>query len=89
MSITSDRIREYGFIHDLADAAADEIYALEAEIDALQSKADVLAELLIKATIDEWQPGFTNREYDSDETEENEFRERVLSILAAYNEQKQ
>lgn len=40
MSITSDRIREYGFIHDLADAAADEIYALEAEIAELKSKLD-------------------------------------------------
>ena len=42
MSITSDRIREYGFIHDLADAAADEIDALEAEIATLQCKIDEL-----------------------------------------------
>ena len=40
MSITSDRIREYGFIHDLADAAADEIDALEAEIAELKSKLE-------------------------------------------------
>lgn len=31
MSITSDRIREQGFFHALADDAADEIEQLEAE----------------------------------------------------------
>ena len=46
MSITSDRIREYGFIHDLADAAADEIDALEAEIVSMQSKVDMLEDAL-------------------------------------------
>ena len=35
------------------------------------------------------QSGFTDREYDSDETEENEFRECVLSALATYKESKQ
>lgn len=75
-------------IHGRLREAERDCSNLAREIAALQTKADALAELLIKATIDEWQSGFTNREYDSDETEENEFRERVLSILATYKEQK-
>lgn len=35
MSITSDQIREFGFIHALADDAADEIEALEAQNEKL------------------------------------------------------
>lgn len=36
MSITSERIREFGFIHALADDAADEIEVMEARIDKLE-----------------------------------------------------
>ena len=37
MSITSDRIREQGFFHTLAEDAADEIEALEAENERLKA----------------------------------------------------
>ena len=42
MSITSDRIRENGFIHPLADDAADEIEALESERDALRARLELV-----------------------------------------------
>jgi len=37
MSITSDRIREQGFFHALADDAADEIEQLEREVAKLRA----------------------------------------------------
>jgi hypothetical protein len=49
MSITSSRIRENGFIHALADDAADEIESLEARIDQLElclRECDVALEMI-------------------------------------------
>ena len=40
MSITSDQIRTVGFIHGLADDAADEIEELEKEVAALKAERD-------------------------------------------------
>src|SRR5574343_2083604 len=40
MSITSDQIRTVGFIHGLADDAADEIEELEKEVAALKVEPD-------------------------------------------------
>ena len=42
MSITSDQIRTVGFIHGLADDAADEIEELEKEVAALKAERDEL-----------------------------------------------
>ncbi|MBK8467629.1 MAG: hypothetical protein IPL32_17585 [Chloracidobacterium sp.] len=47
MSITSDRIREQGFFHALADDAADEIDALEKE----NAKLRTLIELIFSSTL--------------------------------------
>jgi phage shock protein A len=41
MSITSDQIRTVGFIHGLADDAADEIEELEKEVSALKAELDL------------------------------------------------
>ena len=46
MSITSDRIREQGFFHALADDAADEIEALEKE----NARLTELVELIFAST---------------------------------------
>lgn len=46
MSITSDRIREQGFFHALADDAADEIEQLEREVAQLRA----LIELIFEST---------------------------------------
>ena len=47
MSITSDRIREHGFIHALADDAAEEIEALELENGKLRE----LIKLIFASTL--------------------------------------
>jgi hypothetical protein len=47
MSITSDRIREQGFFHVLADDAADEIETLEKE----NAKLRALVELIFSSTL--------------------------------------
>lgn len=46
MSITSDRIREVGFIHALADDAADEIEQLERDIVELKEARERESERL-------------------------------------------
>ncbi len=45
MSITSDQIRTVGFIHGLADDAADEIEELEKDVAALKEERDELLAL--------------------------------------------
>jgi len=49
----------------------------------LKAQRDELLVLLKSATVDgAWAEGFTSKEYDSDEPEENVFRDKVLSAIA-------
>lgn len=62
MSITSDRIREQGFFHALADDAAEEIDQLEREVAQLRA----LIELIFASTLpyNDGEPTFTDNVTD-------------------------
>jgi len=62
MSITSDRIREQGFFHALADDAAEEIEQLEREVAQLRA----LIELIFASTLpyNDGEPTFTDNVTD-------------------------